>query len=169
MDIPVILDENEFNCKIIKGDSGHYIFEIDEKEYHAILKSMESGKIDLVVNGHALVFYISDDDKGYGTVTLNGHNFQIQRKDILVQEDVFGALDAGGKDGGEIVSPMPGKVIKINVKEGKEVKKGDILLVVEAMKMENSISSQKDGTVETIKVKEGDMVDGSTELVLLRE
>ncbi|MCD4729110.1 MAG: biotin/lipoyl-binding protein, partial [Bacteroidales bacterium] len=95
-------------------------------------------------------------------------DFQVKRHDILVEEDVFGTLDSGGKDGGEIVSPMPGKVIKINVKKGKAVKKGDVLLVVEAMKMENNITAPRDGKVEKVNVKTGDMVDGSLELVILK-
>jgi biotin carboxyl carrier protein len=53
------------------------------------------------------------------------------------------------------------------VKEGDEVKKGNVLLIVEAMKMENNIVSPKDAVVEKVNVKAGDMVDGSLELVVL--
>jgi 3-methylcrotonyl-CoA carboxylase alpha subunit len=169
MEISVTLDEDLFNCKVVKGDAGYYVFNIDGKEHQAILTSMEVGMIEIVIDGHASIFYISDDEKGQGTVTLNGHDFQLLRKDVLVVEDVFGTLDLGGKGSGEIVSPMPGKVIKINVKTGKPVKKGDTLLVVEAMKMENNITAPKDGKVEKINVKAGDMVDGSLELIVLAE
>ncbi len=120
-----------------------------------------------MVDDHTTVSYISDDKKGLGTVTVNGYDFQVKRHDILVEEDVFGTLDIGGKDQGEIVSPMPGKVIKVNVKEGNAVRKGDVLLVVEAMKMENNIVAPVDGKVEKVKVKTGDMVEGSTELVVV--
>ena len=60
---------------------------------------------------------------------------------------------------------MPGKVVKVNVTAGSTVKKGDILLVVEAMKMENNITAPKEGLIESIHVKQGEMVDPSTELV----
>jgi len=60
---------------------------------------------------------------------------------------------------------MPGKVIKVNVKEGDEVKRGTILLVVEAMKMENNIVSVADAVVETVNVKEGDMVTSDFKLI----
>jgi len=63
---------------------------------------------------------------------------------------------------------MPGKVIKINIKEGREVKKGDNIMIVEAMKMENNILCPKDGKIEKVNVKIGDMVDGSMELVTLQ-
>jgi acetyl/propionyl-CoA carboxylase alpha subunit len=167
MDVPISLDESLINCKVVKGDAGQYIFEIEGKKIQALLKSMEFGIIEIVVDDHTTVSFISDDKKGYGTVTVNGHDFQVKRHDILVEEDVFGTLDSGGKDGGEIVSPMPGKVIKINVKEGQDISKGDVLLVVEAMKMENNITAPKDGKVGKVNVKTGDMVDGSTELVVV--
>ena len=164
---PVVLDNSLFNCKVLKGNDGQYVFEIEGKQHIAILKSMEAGIIETTLDDSTSVSYISDDNKGVGNVTVHGHNFQIKRNDILVEEDIFGTLDIGGKDGGEIVSPMPGKVIKMNVKKGNVVKKGDILLVVEAMKMENNITSPKDGKVEKVNVEVGEMVDGSLELVVL--
>ena len=130
---------------------------------------MEFGIIEIVVDDHTTVSFISDDKKGFGIVTIDGHDFNVRRNDILVEEDVFGTFDSGGKDGGEIISPMPGKVIKINVKKGKTVRKGDVLLVVEAMKMENNITAPRDGKVEKVNVKIGEMVDGSLELVVLTE
>jgi acetyl/propionyl-CoA carboxylase alpha subunit len=169
MTIRTEVDDVVNTCKVLKGDAGKYTFEIEEKEYRTTLKSMEEGIIDIVINDHSMLCYVSNDKRGFGTVSINGHRFQVQRKDILIQEDVFGTLEAGGKDGGEIVSPMPGKVIKISVKKGKFVKKGDVLLVVEAMKMENNITAPKDGKVENINVQPGDMVDGSLALVTLKE
>ena len=57
-----------------------------------------------------------------------------------------------------IKSPLPGIITKILVKEGDVVKEGDIMLLMEAMKMENNIETEKAGTVKSIKVKEGDNV-----------
>ncbi|MBT7092296.1 MAG: biotin/lipoyl-binding protein, partial [Bacteroidetes bacterium] len=65
-------------------------------------------------------------------------------------------------------SPMPGKVIKVNVKTGDMVKRGTVMLVIEAMKMENNITAEKDAIVEQVVVKEDDMVDASTQLVYLK-
>jgi len=64
---------------------------------------------------------------------------------------------------------MPGKVIKIAVEEGDSVNSGDLLLVVEAMKMENNIYSHKDAIIESLNISAGDMVDGSKSLILLRD
>lgn len=57
-----------------------------------------------------------------------------------------------------VKTPLPGTVLKLLVKEGDKVKKGDTLLIMEAMKMENSIFADKDARVASIRVKEGDTV-----------
>ena len=67
----------------------------------------------------------------------------------------------------EYHSPMPGKVIKVNVKEGDEVKVDDVLCVVEAMKMENNIKAMTSGKVAKVFVKENDKVDVKTILIEL--
>ena len=66
-----------------------------------------------------------------------------------------------------VTAPMPGKVLRILVREGDEVKVGQGLLVLEAMKMENEIPSPKDGVVKKILVKEGDTVDTGQPLIEL--
>ncbi|WP_457641780.1 sodium-extruding oxaloacetate decarboxylase subunit alpha [Persephonella sp.] len=74
-----------------------------------------------------------------------------------------GGIPAGkrpkAKDMGDVSSPMPGKVVSVKVSPGNKVKKGDVLLVVEAMKMENEIHSPIDGEVEEVYVREGDQVN----------
>jgi biotin carboxyl carrier protein len=62
---------------------------------------------------------------------------------------------------------MPGKVVKINVKEGDEVKEGQIMMVVEAMKMENNIVASGEARVKKILVAEGQMVDNKMQLIEL--
>ncbi len=166
MEIKLNIGETELFANVLKNKNGHLDIEINNEIHHVVLRSMEAGILEAVIDGQSMLFHISNNE-GVGYVSYNGHIFNVKRHDILVQEDVFGTLDIGGKEGGEIISPMPGKVIKINVKKGAEVRKGDVLLVVEAMKMENSITSPKDGKVEKINVKAGEMVDGSKELIVL--
>ena len=68
---------------------------------------------------------------------------------------------------GVVTSPMPGKILRILVKEGEHVKTGQGLVVLEAMKMENEIPAPKDGVVKRILVKEGDTVDTGQPLIEL--
>jgi len=65
----------------------------------------------------------------------------------------------GGVESGDLVTQMPGLVVKIPVKVGQEVKKGDTMVILEAMKMENEIKCAIDGTVKDIHVKEGESLE----------
>jgi 3-methylcrotonyl-CoA carboxylase alpha subunit len=101
-------------------------------------------------------------------VSYNTHAFEVIRKDILPAQADFNILSLSvGESGSNITSPMPGKVIKIAVKQGDRVAKGDLLLVVEAMKMENNILSPADAVVDLITVSVDDLVDGITPLIHL--
>jgi biotin carboxyl carrier protein len=77
------------------------------------------------------------------------------------------SASAGGKTkkGSKIKSQMPGKIVRILIKAGDTVKKGDRLLVMEAMKMENEIKSPQDGVIKELKVTEGQAVETGAELV----
>jgi len=72
---------------------------------------------------------------------------------------------AAGKCG--VKSPLPGVILDIKVKEGDEVKKGQTLIILEAMKMENSINADKDGKVTAINVSKGESVLEGTDLVII--
>jgi 3-methylcrotonyl-CoA carboxylase alpha subunit len=70
---------------------------------------------------------------------------------------------------GSLLSPMPGKVIEVLVSEGEVVKKGMPLLILEAMKMEHTITAPMDGTVKTLHYAAGDMLDEGVELLVVEE
>jgi biotin carboxyl carrier protein len=75
---------------------------------------------------------------------------------------------AAGLAAGEVVkSPMPGNVLKINVSQGQQVKEGDVLLILEAMKMENEVVSTKTGTVAQIVTSKGAVVETGSPLVVI--
>ena len=75
---------------------------------------------------------------------------------------------AGGAAGSvSVKAPMPGNIIKVNVKLGAAVKKGDVLVVLEAMKMENDVCAPADGTVASVEVAQGATVETDAVLVTL--
>ena len=69
--------------------------------------------------------------------------------------------------GTKVNAPMPGTILDVKVSQGKAVKKGDILLILEAMKMENEILSPQDGTVAQVNVSKGASVNSGDVLVVL--
>lgn len=69
--------------------------------------------------------------------------------------------------GEAVVAPMPGTILKVNVSEGQTVKEGDVLCVLEAMKMENEILAPKSGTVKQVLTAKGSSVDTGAPLVVI--
>lgn len=99
-------------------------------------------------------------------IKVNGHLYRIKVEDqfdLLLKK--LGMDTAAGQKIKEIKAPMPGMVLKVLVKEGADIKKGDNLLVLEAMKMENILKSSTDGIIKKILVNQGDKIDKNAVLV----
>ena len=78
------------------------------------------------------------------------------------------AAPAAAPTSGEpLKCPMPGTIISVNVSAGQQVKLGDVVVVLEAMKMENEINAPKDGTITSVNVNKGDAVESGTLLVTI--
>jgi biotin carboxyl carrier protein len=93
-------------------------------------------------------------------IKVNNNIYTLTAKDQFdVLLDKMGLSNLMAAKVSEIKAPMPGMVLKVLVEEGTEVKKGENLFVLEAMKMENIIKSPADVTVKTIKIKPGDKVE----------
>ena len=75
------------------------------------------------------------------------------------------AATAGSKGSIEVNAPMPGTIVSVEVSAGQAVKKGDTLVIIEAMKMENEIAAPQDGTVASINCTKGESVDSGKLLV----
>ena len=107
-------------------------------------------------------------------VTVNGNVYEITLEVIDKNEIKTApaaapvatpvAAPAGGK---EITAPMPGTILKVNVKVGDTVKSGDVLMILEAMKMENEIMAPADGVVASVNVSAGASVEGGAVLCSL--
>ncbi len=124
-------------------------FTIKGTKYSTWLKSVEDNVATIEVNGTEYEVEIHQEVKTTKTPRL-------VRKP-LVKKEGEGVIQK--KSGGTTVkAPLPGNIFKLLVNVGDEVKKGDNLLIMEAMKMENEIKAEKDGVVSAVKVKEGDAV-----------
>ncbi len=71
-------------------------------------------------------------------------------------------------EGAEVVSPMQGTILSVNVANGDTVKKGDVLFILEAMKMENEIMAPNDGTITSVSVQKGASVANGTPLCTIK-
>ena len=110
-------------------------------------------------------------------VVLNGKKYEVEveeGKAIVLNEAPFtaaapapAAAPAVTGEGEKVDSPMPGTILKVNVAAGQTVKEGDLLVILEAMKMENEIVAPADGTVSSIAVSNGQTVESGTPLLYL--
>ncbi|NLC35704.1 MAG: acetyl/propionyl/methylcrotonyl-CoA carboxylase subunit alpha [Alcaligenaceae bacterium] len=108
-----------------------------------------------------------------GDVLIQGETLTIYSGEtshtLRLHDAVSHAQDEGGDAGGSLTAPMPGKIISVAVKAGDSVKSGDVLLVMEAMKMEHTIFSPRDGVVEEVFYQPGDQVTDGTQLIAITD
>jgi biotin carboxyl carrier protein len=163
------MDDKIYPCRISDLMANQLSAEFAGAKYQISFEQSESSQqIEILLNGEAFTAFVSHPEPGRVIVGYNTHTFEVIRKDILPAQTDFSLVSASiGESGSSITSPMPGKVIKILVKQGDKVAKGDLLLVVEAMKMENNILSPADAVVDRITVKEGDLVTSNSILIHL--
>ena len=103
-------------------------------------------------------------------VNVNGTVFEVEIEEMTGAPAAPAAAPApaapAAPAGGEkITAPMPGNVLDVKVSNGQAVKKGDVLMILEAMKMENEILAPQDGTVASVNVNKGDTVNSGDVLV----
>lgn len=163
------MDGNDHEILAYPAKKGKWELIIGEHNYLVEIPHLSKNKITVKAKEGIFSAYISHDNYGNAFVSCNGHIFNIHRSDMLIREDVYTGIESpdGGGDG-LIFTPMPGKVVKVNVKPGDVVAKGKVLLVVEAMKMENNILAPRDGEIEKVSVAQGQMVDGSVPLITMK-
>jgi acetyl-CoA carboxylase biotin carboxylase subunit len=165
MKINLKANGRELSVDVERPGPGIFIFTLDGQRFQCILDSWDNGRMACTVNGHDYVVWVSEDRDAHGYASAGGYLWSMQRADLLAETVSAASLDASGVEGGHITSPMPGKVTKINVSAGDKVVKGTVLLIIEAMKMENQITAPTEGIVEKVNVKLGQMVETSTALV----
>ena len=107
-------------------------------------------------------------------VTVNGTVYEIELEEMAAEAQAAkennsapAAPAKAAGDGERVVSPMPGNILSVNVSEGAAVKKGDLLMVLEAMKMENEIMAPVSGTVSGV-VPKGSAVETGTVLCVIK-
>jgi acetyl/propionyl-CoA carboxylase alpha subunit len=119
--------------------------------------------IDLRVDGiHHNIYYARARDKLF--LAINGDCYSIELKDDSKTKKSHGAVSKGDS----VSSPMPGVIVKIPIEEGDEVKAGETLVIVEAMKMQNELRSPRDGVVGKVNFKEGQQIDALQLIVELK-
>lgn len=166
--------------EIFNFDDGNKRFEVrlrrdENNEYYVILKDENDEEKELTVTAKVLgsgqfqftldnIIYkcsvAKDGDLRF--IHLDGQDYELKR--VSDVEEEFEETE----EEGSLSSPMPGRIVKLLVKQGEEIEKGQDLLVVEAMKMENKITSPFDGIIKEIFYDIGDQIEANVPLMEIK-
>jgi biotin carboxyl carrier protein len=153
--------EETFNGEIINEISNNeYLIKIQDKEHHLQILNINSRGMEFVLDNHFhSVNYVENQTAEMKIVvdgipiTINMHT----KLDEIVYKNTGGSDTVSAQI--NLRSQIPGKVVSIEVTNGDKVKKGDVVCVLESMKMQVSVKSHKDGEVKNLKIKEGNSVN----------
>ena len=106
---------------------------------------------------------IEEENEGVGVEGVAGGK---EKKTSIKEKEPYGKFESITTGEKSIFAPMPAKVVKVNCKAGEKVRKGEILLILEAMKMENEIRSPADRTVKEVLVEEGVNVSHDEKMIV---
>jgi len=135
----VIIDDTKHHYEVIELGRNDYVLRIDNRTYEISAQKNGADEYSLFINGNAI-----------DAVVRTG--LQERASSLIEQSPEF-------KHKMEVKAPMPGMILKIKKREGETVEKGDSIIILEAMKMENDIKSPFSGVIKEIKVSENNPVD----------
>jgi len=156
------IEDKEFKGDITKAGNGFKVL-LDGKEVYVEIAQSDKDKITLIIDNKPYQIFLDSDN----TLNINGelYNFEV------IDEQVVKLLKSGAETTHKketiVTAPMPGLVIEIEVKEGDTVKKGQGLLIIEAMKMQNEFKAPRDGIVKKILVQKGQTVNSKDTLIII--
>jgi len=163
-------DEENYEVEFFNKTATNFSLLINNQPFEVCGRFNNKNEIRFKINETYYDAYCSNDKKEVGYVTINAYTFNITRKDVLPEEmSVSELIESSGIVSNLVKAPMPGRIIEVLVKENQEVKKGELLLILEAMKMENQVLAPRDGIIKDIFVEKTDMVDGGKTLVELEK
>ncbi|GAB4581255.1 MAG: hypothetical protein Fur0022_40020 [Anaerolineales bacterium] len=152
----VTINEREYQVEILSNGRVN----IDGTELEVDYQSVSGQPIySLIVNGHSYEAFVSPNQNEW-QVMLRGNLYDVRVEDER-ERRLRAASSAGGAEQKEFLlkAPMPGLVVAIPVREGQEVNKGQVLVILESMKMQNELKSPKVGKVGQIRVQPGASVE----------
>lgn len=141
-----------------------YKFKINGKDFHVAVNGISGTKADVTVNG---VNYDVELENAVDPVQQAAPAQTAPVAPVAGAPQAPAVASAPATGGKVITSPLPGVIISVDVKEGSVVKRGQKVAVIEAMKMENDILADADGTVTAVHVSKGDTVAEDAKIVTI--
>lgn len=166
MALDIKIGDRTATVRLVSKDGSKATIDIDGKLFEVDVLMVEEGVYSIIHEGKSynIEMIPGDGPKNYFVNTYyTSHEVEIIDAQSRYLKNRMGDGDSVGDK--LISTPMPGKVVKIPVKEGDTVAKGDTVIVISAMKMESEYKSPVDGVVKRVYVQEGQTINGNQPLV----
>jgi len=150
-------DNHVYNVISERRDK-HFFITYDNTEYKVEAEEIKPGQLKIKIGKRVLKAVITEGNKEK-YVFVDGDVYKIKHVELTAKKKTR------KKEEGNLNSPISGKVVNIKVKKGDDVKKGDVLMVIEAMKMEYLIRAPSNGKVKKVNFKENDQIEIGEETV----
>ena len=162
------LEVNDENLFISAACKEKGILFLQGKGTIGVRKNENNNKSETSTGEKPNGYTVSVNGKKYA-VAIEGNKATVNGKlyDIDIKEGIEAKAKKSGTEGSEVKAGLPGNVLKVQVEEGDKIEEGDVLLIVEAMKMETEIKSPVSGTVASVEVSVGDHVQAGQVLVTI--
>jgi biotin carboxyl carrier protein len=165
MHLEVKSGERTAKIEILQQEGSLYRVKIDNKEYELDVEKVSDGIYSVLNNGQSVNLEMIEGEtiNAYKVNTLSSY-YEI---DVIDARTRYLMSSKGEHESGDniVMSPMPGKVVRIPVEEGQTVEKGQTVIVISAMKMESEYKAPVSGIVHHILVKEGATINGHQPLI----
>ncbi len=167
--LPVTRNEEKTEVEIQRRGEKDYTVTVDGQSHKVRFYGMRDNQIEFCYDDTYRTAAFSEK-KLITTIDYKGFHYHFSRADLLDESAAYDDMaQVSSEDGSVVVSPMHGKLIKLPVKEGDKVKKGDTLAIVEAMKMENVVTASANYRVKELKSKEGAQVSSNQIIMVMEE
>lgn len=166
MALDIKIGDRVSTVKVVSKDGSKAVIDIDGKEFEVDILMVEDGVYSILHLGKSynIEMIQGDSPKNYFVNTY----YTSHEVEVIDAQSRYLKNRKGNADGAAervISTPMPGKVVRLPLKEGDSVSKGDTVIVVSAMKMESEYKSPVDGVIKKIHVQEGQTILGNQPLV----
>lgn len=145
----VKVDDNEYKLDISQLSDHTYSLKLDNEIFHITSTKLENNKYSFLVDGHYFESYVR--------TKLEEETENILKSNLNSNDEI------------KIISPMPGMILRVNKKVGDKVIKGESLILLEAMKMENELKATEDGILSEIFIEPGKSVEKNQILIIIKK
>lgn len=168
MALEINIDGRTAHVNELKRDGNLLTIQVDDEIYEVDALKVGEGIYSLIYKGKSYnIEMIENGSPKHYTVNSFHNSYQVEVIDAQTRYMLNRSKGDSADKGNTIVSPMPGKVVRIPVKVGETVEAGQTLIIVSAMKMESEFKARTAGTIKSIHAAEGDTIDANKVLVVV--